>query len=120
MIEDPAQPDDFERIRQLKSLATAKGGQAYLRLLHLAETQNSGQARHVANFLASTYNGQAFPYDLYELRMVDETIGDDMLACLDALRWAQADLHTLVPDGDRRTRAVITLWGLRWPEADPN
>ncbi len=35
-------------------------------------------------------------------------------------KGGQADLHTLVPDGDRRTLAVIDLWGLRWPEADPN
>ena len=39
-----------------------------------------------------------------------------MLCCLDALRWARADLYTLVPDGDARVRAVIDRWGLRWPE----
>ena len=34
-----------------------------------------------------------------------------MLCCLDALRWGRADLHTLVPDGDARVRAVIDRWG---------
>jgi hypothetical protein len=112
-------PDDggeLEGMRRRKSEATAKGGQAFLRLLSLAETGDSGQAHTVARFIASTYNGQEFPYDLYDLRLVDVAIGDDMLTCLDALRWAQADLHTLVPDGDQRVRAVLTRWSIEWPD----
>ena len=87
------------------------------RLLQLAETRDSGQVRRVALFIAATYNGEAFPFDLFELRAVDEAISDDMLLCIDALRWGQSDLHSLVPDGDRRVRAVIEQWGLKWPEA---
>ena len=82
----------------------------------LAEERNSGQITRVVRFLAATYNGQAFPLDLFELRAVDVAISDDMLRCLDALRWGRADLHTLVPDRDRRMQAVIARWGLRWPE----
>ncbi len=108
--------DDLARIRRRKSEATAKGGQAFLRLLVLGEQQGSGQATRIAGFIASTYNGQVFPFDLYELRMVEETIADDMLLCIDALRWAQADLHTLVRDGDRRVRAVLERHGLKWPD----
>ncbi len=95
--------------------STATGAQAYARLLRLAEERDSGQIARVVRFLAATYNGQAFPLDLFELRAVDVAISDDMLQCLDALRWGRADLHTLVPDGDRRLQAVITRWGLRWP-----
>ena len=96
--------------------ATAAGTQAFARLLRLAEERDSGQIVRVVRFLAATYNGQAFPLDLFELRAVDVTISDDMLLCLDALRWGRADLHTLVPDGDRRVQAVIARWGLRWPD----
>ena len=60
------------------------------------------------------YNGQAFQLDLFELRAVDIAISNDMLCCLDALRWGRADLHTLIQDGDARVRAVIERWGLRW------
>lgn len=98
--------------------ATATGAQAFARLLHLAEARDSGQIARVARFLAATYNGQAFPLDVFELRAVDVTISDDMLRCLDALRWGRADLHTLILDGDRRLQAVIARWGLRWPEGD--
>ena len=95
--------------------ATQAGAQAFARLLELAEVRDSGQIRRIARFLAATYNGQAFPLDPFELRSVDIAISDDMLCCLDALRWGRADLHTLVTDGDARVRAVIDRWGLRWP-----
>ena len=109
--------DEMESMRLRSGEATAKGGQAFARLLTLAETRNSGQIPRIAKFIASTYNGDAFPFDLFELRSVDEAISDDMLLCIDALRWGQIDLHSLVPDGDRRVRAVIDQWGLKWPEA---
>lgn len=108
--------DDMERMRSRSSEATAKAGQAFLRLLQIAERSDSGQARRIAGFIASTYNGQVFPFDLYELRTVDEAIGDDMLACIDGLRWGKADLHTLVPEGDARVRRLLDSWGIEWPE----
>ncbi|GAB3759297.1 hypothetical protein GCM10028796_06270 [Ramlibacter monticola] len=95
--------------------ATQNGAQAFARLLKLAEERDSGQIPRIARFLAATYNGQAFQFNLFELRAVDNAIGDDMLSCLDALRWGRADLHRLIPDGDARVRAVIERWGLRWP-----
>jgi hypothetical protein len=95
--------------------ATQAGAQAFARLLKLVETRDSGQIPRVARFLAAMYNGQAFQLDLFELRAVDIAISNDMLCCLDALRWGRADLHTLIPDGDDRVRAVIERWGLRRP-----
>ncbi len=89
---------------------------AFARLLALAEHGASGQIPRIAWFLAATYNGQAFPLDPFELRAVDIAISDDMLICLDALRWGRADLYTRVPEGDARVRAVIERWGMRWPE----
>ena len=107
----------MQRMLLRQGEATAKGGHAYQRLLHLAETRDSGQIRRIALFIAATYNGEAFPFDLFELRAVDEAISDDMLLCIDALRWGQTDLYRLVPDGDRRVRAVIDQSGLKWPES---
>lgn len=95
--------------------ATRNGAQAFARLLRLAETRDSGQILRIARFLAATFNGRAFKLDAFELRAVDIAISDDMLSCLDALRWGRADLHKLIPDGDARMRAAIERWGLRWP-----
>ena len=102
----------------LSRQATQAGAQAFARLLMLAEERDSGQIPRIARFLAATYNGQAFQFDLFELRAVDISISNDMLCCLDALRWGRADLHTLIQDGDSRVRAVIDRWGLHWPEGD--
>lgn len=93
--------------------AQARAAQAYSRLLHLAETRDSGQIQRIAQFLASTFNGTAFPWDPFDLRSLDVEISDDMLACLDALRWGKTDLHCLVPDGEKRVQAVIKLWDLK-------
>lgn len=95
--------------------ATRKGAHAFARLLELAEQRDSGQIARVARFIAATYDGEAFKFDPFELRAVDIAISNDMLCCLDALRWDRADLHRLVPDGDRRVRMVLDRWGLRWP-----
>ena len=95
--------------------AEALAGPAYVRLLELAETRNSGQIPRVARFLASTFNGDAFPFDLFHLRSLDVAIGDDMLLCMDALRWAKCDLHNLVPSGQARVLAVLELWEIEWP-----
>jgi hypothetical protein len=91
----------------------AQAAHAYARLIELAETSDTGQASRIANFVASTFNGRAFPFDLFELRSLDVAIGDDMLLCLDALRWAKADLYKLVPDGEARVKGVIKAWNLK-------
>lgn len=97
--------------------AQAKAAQAYARLLHLAETRDSGQIRYIAQFLACTLNGAAFPWNPIELSGFDGEIGDDMLACLDVPRWAKADLYRMVPDVEKRVAAVIALWGIQRPES---
>jgi len=79
--------DAMESMRVRSSEATAKGGQAFLCLLTLAETRNADQIARVAKFIASTYNGNAFPFDLFELRALDIEISDEMLLCIDAVRW---------------------------------
>lgn len=87
--------------------------EAYARLLALTEHRDSGQIVRVVRFIAATYNAQAFSFDLFDLRTLDAAIGDDMLLCLDALRWGVADLYKLVPDGDARVRSLIDRWQLR-------
>lgn len=97
--------------------AQASAAQAYERLLSLSETSDSGQARRVAHFIAATFDGQTFPLDLFELRTVDVAISDDMLACIDALRWGKADLYKLIPDGHARVLRLCQTWGIKWPES---
>jgi hypothetical protein len=103
---------NMDEYHQRAVAAQSKAAQAFGRLLKLAESSDSGQTRHIAQFLAATYNGSEFSFDLFALRVLDVSISDDMLCCLDALRWGRADLYQLVPDGDKRMQAVIAQWRL--------
>jgi hypothetical protein len=113
MSQDP--DNERDRLRLRKSAAAPRSDQAFLDMVQLAETLESGQVARIARFLAATFDGSVFMFDLFDLRTVDEAIGDDMLACLDALRWGQGDLYTLVPEGRQRVLAVIDAWGLAPP-----
>ena len=97
------------------SAATGQGAHALERLLRLAETRQSGQIERIASFLGGIWNGKRH-FDLYDLRTLDVEISDDMLAVLDALRWARVGLGDLVPNGDRRIEAVLTRWGMYGPD----
>lgn len=110
MSDDPL--EDMRKWADRAAKAQAAGAQAYARLLRQAEEGSSGQTARIARFIAATYNGTAFPLDLFELRAVDVEISDDMLLCLDALRWGKSDLYNLIPNGDERIRAMIKDWKL--------
>lgn len=96
--------------------AQAAAAQALERLLDIAETRDSGQVARVARVIASLYDGMNYPLDLFELRALDVALSDDILLCVDALRWGLADLYKLVPDGQRRMEAVIKSWGVAPPD----
>lgn len=45
---------------QRANIAQAKAAHAFARLLKIAEESDTGQARRIALFLASTFNGRAY------------------------------------------------------------
>jgi hypothetical protein len=90
-----------------------RAAHAYARLIEQALDTDTGQAGRVAQFVASTFNGRAYVFDLFDLRAVNVAISDDMLLCMDALRWAKNDLYRLVPDGEAKVQAVIKAWGIK-------
>jgi hypothetical protein len=110
MSDDPLK--DMRVWAERAAKAQAAGAQAYARLLRHTEEGTSGQAAQIARFIAATYDGSAYPLDPFELRAVDVAISDDMLLCLDALRWGKSDLYNLVPEGDARVRSILTGWKL--------
>lgn len=95
--------------------AQAQAALAYARLLTLAEHSDSDPAGVIARFLASAYSS-VFKLDVFELRRLDANLADDVLACIDALRWSQADLCKLVPNGETRIQRVIRAWGIKAAE----
>lgn len=93
------------------TLAQAKAAQAYARLFDIAEA-NTGQAARVRRFIAASFNDR-FTFNLFDLRALDPEISDDVLACMDAIRWAKADLYKLVPDGLARVQGILAGWEIK-------
>lgn len=107
--------NEIQRLMLLKAQAVANDGPAFLRLLELAEKGDSDQVWRVVLFIAATYDPEAFPFDLFEVRLASDAITDDVPLCIDALRMGQPNLYSLVPDGYRRVQAIIHQSSLRWP-----
>jgi hypothetical protein len=76
-----------------------------LRLLRRAE--EAGQRGHpdIARFVAAVWNNQPLP--LLTLRGLDEGVGDDMLAVLDAFRYARLNLVEQVEGGPQRVARLL-------------
>jgi hypothetical protein len=120
MSKDPSTARLPERIEQMIALqadwerrardASATGGLAFERLLSLVEAGgDSGQTSRIAGFVAATVGFHHF--DIYDLRALDVDLSDDVLACLDAVRWGKCHLAELVPNGFARARQVSEHWG---------
>jgi hypothetical protein len=59
---------------------------------------------------------------LLDVQVTQALDGESKNAPATTIRWtcdgSRADLHTLIPEGEPRVRAVIERWCLRWPELD--
>lgn len=100
----------LERARMLDEelrshAATEAGLAAFDRLLRVVEQRASPQAAEVAGFLAAVWSGRPLP--LATLRGPDPAISDDMLAVLDAYRYARFNLVEQVAGGPRRVAGVL-------------
>lgn len=101
---------DYNDLLRQQAAWAARAAQAYSRLLDIGQT-DTGQAARVRRFIAATFN-ERYTFNLFDLRALDPEISDDILACMDALRWARADLYKLVPDGLERVQGIIFDWGM--------
>jgi hypothetical protein len=79
----------------------------------IEENPGTGQTGRLARFLAGVYNGNEFPFDLTDLRVLDAELAN---ACIDYLnydRLAKAEVHTHLPDGGRQMQWFIAKHGIR-------
>jgi hypothetical protein len=91
----------------------ATEGVAALNRLYEIALRDSGQCRIVASFLAGLYNGRRFPFDLTDLRCVDDAIFEDCMALLrmDA-RQCEQEIHNYFDNGNERWEKMIQDWKL--------
>ena len=88
--------------------ATEAGLLAFDRLLRLAEERHPRSQRDIVCFVAAIWNNQSLP--LVTLRGLDQGIGDDMVAVLDAFRYARLNLAQHVEGGARRVARSLREW----------
>lgn len=68
---------------------------ALLRLWQVAQ-RDTGQSRVCARLLLGLYNGQRFPFDLTDLRLLDQTLLEDALAVMRMDAAPVAEVHELI------------------------
>lgn len=88
--------------------ATELGLAALDRLLRRAEERDARHRRDILAFVAAVWNNKALP--LVTLRGLDQEVGDDMLAVLDAFRYGRLNLAEHVEGGPRRVARVLKDW----------
>ncbi|WP_426106316.1 DUF7673 family protein [Massilia sp. TSP1-1-2] len=80
-------------------------------LLKITE-RDSGQCGTIAHFLASLYNGLAFPFPLGELRGLDADLFEHCLAVLRLDNRPVNAIENYFTDGDARFQRMLTDWGI--------
>jgi hypothetical protein len=89
-------------------LATEAGLAALDRLLRRAEGRELRHRRDILSFIAVVWNNKALP--LVTLRGLEQSVGDDMIAVLDAFRYGRLNLAEHVEGGPRRVARVLKEW----------
>ena len=85
--------------------ATERGLEAFDRLLQVLEERGNRDGQAVGEFVDALWNRRPLP--LIALRVADRTLGDDMLAVLDAFRYARLDLVEHVRGGPMRLQRLL-------------
>jgi len=105
-----------EQYRQRAQQAAARGAQSLNRLLLVAEGKedtinlqvSDSNAAVVASFLSDIAGN--FCFQFVDLRCLEDGLDDDIMNCIDAIRWGRQDLFESVPNGVQRTLAVCRDW----------
>ncbi|MCY0853097.1 DUF7673 family protein [Cupriavidus sp. D39] len=100
-----------QRAAEVRAQDHDRGLDSLVHLLELTES-DTDQASIVAGFLAGLYNGRDFPFDLTDLRRLDEDLFEHCLAVLRLDNSAKAEVHNYFPDGQARFQRMIADWNL--------
>ena len=88
-------------------------GLASLRELVRIAQGNSGQCRYIARLLAGVYNGRRFPFDLTDLRAIDDELFEHALAVLRMDHAPEKEVHNYFVNGSKLWEEdIIKGWDL--------
>jgi hypothetical protein len=100
-----------QRAAEVRAQDRDAGLDALASLLDVAQG-DAGQAGVIARFLAGLYNGQDYPFDLTELRGLDEDLFERCLAVLRLDNRPAVEVHDYFPAGAARWQEMIKCWGI--------
>lgn len=88
-------------------------GAAALRRLFETAHGHSGQCRYIARFLLGLYNGMRFPFDLTDLRAIDNDLFEDCMTVLrmDA-RVTRQEVHQYFDNGQQAFEQLVKDWNV--------
>ena len=111
--EDAPINQQVKTVRKTRHDVIEEGKAALFRLYEIARG-DTGQSRVIARFLVGLYNGNAYPFDLTDLRTIDDALFEDCMALLrmDARHCVQ-EVHNYLDDGDRKWKQMISDWHLK-------
>lgn len=82
-----------------------------LKRLYKVACGDSGQCRFIARFLLGLYNGDRFPFDLTDLRAIDEALYEDCVRVLNMdARMSRREVHAYFEGGSRKWEALAHDW----------
>lgn len=87
----------------------AAGIEALHRLIAVAQ-RDTGQSKKCGRFLLGCYNGQAWPFDLTDLRGLDSSLFEDCMAVLRMDRQPEVEIHQRIEGGN----AIWTQFKMDW------
>ncbi|WP_290680288.1 hypothetical protein [Halothiobacillus sp. 15-55-196] len=100
---------ELQRIEAAKSEAIRNGIPA-LHRVYMAATGKSGQSRILRAFIIGIFNGGDHPFDLNQLRALDETLFDDVLDVIRLDRHAEEEVHRYLPTTAQQAISSWSFW----------
>ena len=101
-------PFDFQTGREVVLTA---GTAAIQRLLPVA-LRDTGQSGVIAKFLLGLYDGYKFPFDMTELRRLDQELLMDCITLLMMDSMREKEVHQYLENGGAIWRQMAEDWGL--------
>lgn len=93
-----------------RDIIETRGAAALKRLYQVAQA-DYGQCRYIAHFLLGLYNGTRFPFDLTELRAIDDALFEECMTVLrmDA-RVTRQEVHRYFAEGGQSFEQLAKDW----------